>query len=568
MGKRINKIWSAKKQIWLTLVVGVIACVFALLIIAFSHREYETIPLKEHWRVTFDSIDGNGFDDVSIGDIPFSEAGKEDIIYLSTVLPKHTIAQPELSFFVSHCAVDVYLDEQLIYSYGDEIYKEDGLLGSGYFFVPLPENYEGKTLSIRLEKVRESRFKRLEDICIISAEDAMRRLVTDNFLSVIIAIFLFIMCLIEFCSVGMLIRVKKPIRSMLSVSAFSLLMSFWLCCNNKTIQLFLQDYSKITFIEYTTLYFLPIGVLSLVYGFVTKPRYKKIVRVLVYWFLVFACTAVGTQVIHVFNLPEYVEIYWGSVLLTILLLLAFMIAERNVPRVLEEKIEMSGWVIFLLFAFVETIRYCLRKNYGFSIIGNQSLLPVGALVWIVEMLVRFVLAMYRSFVNDMRHNLLVKIAYTDSLTAINNRAKCEEVLQDYNENKHPILLVNMDLNGFKEVNDIYGHGEGDRLLCIFANILQGIFGEIATVGRMGGDEFIVIMDAEMETKVEEYICRLTQKVNEYNNKEKHPYLLQFAYGYATNEGDISVTPWDVYKKADEKMYRCKREQKMKKFGER
>lgn len=562
MKKSIGEIWKSKKQVWITLLVILVACGIAMMIIAFSCKEYETISLQEHWKVTFDSVDAYAYQDVSIGNIPFQNAEKKDTITLSKVLPKNTLEQPRLLVHVSHCAIDVYLDEQHIYTYGDENYKKGALLGSGYFFVPLPEEYEGKTLSIKLRKVNESKFNYIEDTCIISAEDAMKRLVTDNLLAITITMFLFVMGLTELGGAVLLIRAKKPVRPMISVAAFSMLMATWLSCCNKTVQFFVWDYTRVTVIEYVAMYFLPIGVISIVYGFFTKPLHKKIARIAEMWFLALACTAVVTQLLHICNLTKYAAVFRASLLFAIVLAVIFMISERKVHRLMEEKIEISGLAIFFAFVFFETLRYCFKKNYDIGIVGNQSLLPVGVLIWIEAMLARFVLSVYRSFVSEMQHELLTKMAYTDSLTAISNRAKCEEVMQDYDEKKQPLLLINMDLNKFKEVNDTYGHSEGDRLLCVFANILQEIFGEIGMVGRMGGDEFIVIMDAEKEAYVEEFLYKLTQRVNAYNVSEKHPYLLQFAYGYAHNKGDISVTPWDVYKKADAKMYRCKRKQEM------
>ena len=562
MCDKIDRFWRLKRQILLTVIVVVVTCGMATLLIVFSHRDYETIPLQEHWKVTIDSRSGQEYQDVSIWDAPFDKADKKDAINLSIVLPENRFVQPELALRVSHCALDVYLDQELLYSYGEELYKNEKLLGSGYFLVPLPEDYEGKTLSIRLRKVAESKFNYMEDTCIISAGDALKRLITDNFLSVVISIFLIAMGLIELCSVFFLFQAKKPIRSMISISAFSLLMSFWMSCCNKTMQFLISDYGRLTVVEYVAMYLLPVGVISISYAFFTKPMLKKVVRVAEVWFLLLAFVAIITQALHLVNLLKYAAVFRASLLIVILLAVLFMIEERNVPRVLEEKIEISGLAIFLIFVFFETLRYCFKKNYDFLVIGNQSLLPVGVLIWIVTMLIRFTVAMYRGFVSELQQELLKKMAYTDALTALSNRAKCEEVMQDYAEKKCPILIINMDLNNFKNVNDTYGHSEGDRMLCAFANILEEVFREVATVGRMGGDEFIVIMDASKKAYVEEILHKLTQRVNEYNMTEKHPYLLQFAYGYATNEGESALTPWDVYKKADAKMYRCKRKQKI------
>ena len=130
------------------------------------------------------------------------------------------------------------------------------------------------------------------------------------------------------------------------------------------------------------------------------------------------------------------------------------------------------------------------------------------------------------------------------------------------EKKVPVLVMFIDLDRLKYINDTYGHEYGDFAIVSIAKAMLKYCDADAIAARTGGDEFIVIMDASKKAYVEEILHKLTQRVHEYNMTEKHPYLLQFAYGYATNEGESALTPWDVYKKADAKMYRCKRKQKI------
>ena len=559
----MNKNTKNKKSIWITAFVVINSCILALAVTFISHKEYETISLKDHWMVDFASDADMHEQDVALDEIPFSEAAMEDTIELSRILPENTIVQPQICLRLSHCAFDVYLDQQLIYSYGKELYEEGKLLGSGYFWIPLPEDCEGKKLSIRIKKVRESRLLQLGNTCIISAEDAQKRLVTDNFLTIVISVFLIIIAIIELGSVFLLLHIQKPIRALASISAFSFLTAVWMSCNNKTIQFLIRDYSTITMIEYIALYYMPVGVISIVYDSFHRPFHKKVMRTLEYLFLAMACVVVCLQAANVYHLPVWVGIYWRILLIAILTVVAFLFLERKRPSQLEKKIEANGLLIFLVFVLVDAL-YCIyRKNPGLVMLGKQELFPVGLLIWIEAMIVGFVLSMYHIFMSEMRHDLLMKIAYTDFLTAISNRTKCEEVLQQYEKNKASILLVNIDLNNFKQINDTYGHSEGDRALCAFANLLDEVFGKHAVVGRMGGDEFIIITEAEKKHMIEELLHHLTKRVNEYNTLERHPFRLQFAYGYATNEKDISHTPWDVYKEADAKMYECKRKQEKK-----
>lgn len=153
-----------------------------------------------------------------------------------------------------------------------------------------------------------------------------------------------------------------------------------------------------------------------------------------------------------------------------------------------------------------------------------------------------------------------KLAYTDSLTNINNRAALDSTLNKLNNNyKEKITIVSFDLNDFKYCNDTYGHHIGDELLCVFSNILKKVLGNIEFIGRMGGDEFMAIMvDIEI-LYIERKLNKIQELILEYNKKSK--YKLNISYGYSVrNIGD--TTPLiDIYKEADKNMYRFKKKYK-------
>jgi diguanylate cyclase len=86
-------------------------------------------------------------------------------------------------------------------------------------------------------------------------------------------------------------------------------------------------------------------------------------------------------------------------------------------------------------------------------------------------------------------------ANTDPLTGLLNRRALTARLAAQMEEKRPFLLALLDLDGFKPVNDRYGHGAGDGLLCAVGERLTDAAGEGAAVARMGGDEFAVILPA-------------------------------------------------------------------------
>ena len=93
----------------------------------------------------------------------------------------------------------------------------------------------------------------------------------------------------------------------------------------------------------------------------------------------------------------------------------------------------------------------------------------------------------------------------DALTGLDNRQGVEIKLQRRIDARKPFCVVMLDLNGFKQVNDTYGHEAGDDLLKQFSTELRSASRVTDVVGRWGGDEFIVVLDgnlAEAQSHVE------------------------------------------------------------------
>lgn len=96
------------------------------------------------------------------------------------------------------------------------------------------------------------------------------------------------------------------------------------------------------------------------------------------------------------------------------------------------------------------------------------------------------------------HNTLSHLAHHDALTGLPNRlllqARMEHTLERATRNQKPTALLFMDLDGFKGVNDEFGHAEGDAVLNEVAHRLVRVVRAQDTVARLGGDEFVVLLD--------------------------------------------------------------------------
>lgn len=155
-----------------------------------------------------------------------------------------------------------------------------------------------------------------------------------------------------------------------------------------------------------------------------------------------------------------------------------------------------------------------------------------------------------------------KKIYTDTLTKCNSRAACLDMLDYLEDNKkQDIMVVYMDLNRFKWVNDTYGHEKGDELLKIFAEVLMQTLGKECFVGRMGGDEFVAVLLDTTEARFLELWHQVEESLSLHSDCLGFPYQMSSSYGYATRTKGTVISLHAVMQSADRKMYEHKALQK-------
>ena len=114
---------------------------------------------------------------------------------------------------------------------------------------------------------------------------------------------------------------------------------------------------------------------------------------------------------------------------------------------------------------------------------------------IVFIVLVILLILYIVYENHTRNKELLKYAQTDALTGLYNKETTEqltdELLSEDENKKHAFLILDVDC--FKQINDIYGHAVGDIVLQKFGKLLKGTFREGDILGRIGGVECSVIL---------------------------------------------------------------------------
>jgi diguanylate cyclase (GGDEF)-like protein len=152
-----------------------------------------------------------------------------------------------------------------------------------------------------------------------------------------------------------------------------------------------------------------------------------------------------------------------------------------------------------------------------------------------------------------------RLASVDPLTGVSNRRILERQLERRTTEGSPFFLIYLDLNEFKQINDTLGHQAGDDLLKQFSGELRHSLRPTDVVGRMGGDEFAVVVDGAAGD-IQERIAHVKKRVNgDYSlatdgGKRKLP--IAAAVGIAVWKK--GVTPQELLSAADRAMYEDKK----------
>ena len=148
----------------------------------------------------------------------------------------------------------------------------------------------------------------------------------------------------------------------------------------------------------------------------------------------------------------------------------------------------------------------------------------------------------------------------DSLTSLNNRMTIDRKLQDAIRRQErgtesSLWLIALDLNDFKKINDSFGHGVGDQALIVASQAMTDVaLSARAEVGRIGGDEFIMIVEARDPNGVRSIVTELPRVMKEYSKDA--PYKLSVSIGVALFEKGMNKE--ELLEHADRRLYSVKR----------
>lgn len=205
-------------------------------------------------------------------------------------------------------------------------------------------------------------------------------------------------------------------------------------------------------------------------------------------------------------------------------------------------------ILFLLLTAACVVIIFLNKDLFHMIATQPDVRLMCIMLWLSLGLAFLFTFLDFSLVASFKHDYseLDYAVHSDPVAGIANRYSSDVLIEKYLDKPLPENMgcIMIELSNIKEINDLYGHVQGNKLIRDFSNILKLTSVDLCFVARNGGNKFIALFEEATDEKIEVFLTRIDQKV-QANNSSAGSYPIQYSYGIAFHEGEAAKTITDL-----------------------
>lgn len=490
---------------------------------------------------------------------PPNRDGKTNVWYRTMLPDNGTWRDPVIYIYSVDLITEVYIDGHQIYHYGSfDQHGQGRFEGWPWHMISLPNDFAGKMIYFRI-------FSSASDIGLWGEVKLMDRIdlfsyiinksITDlavSSLSFVIALLALIFAFIQ-----------SNRQTFLLISFFTFASSVMLFAQSQAKQLLFNAPLVWDHMAAAAYFVLPIA-MAMLFDSWYEWKFTKVIKAIWKFHLVFVIVAISSSAIGLVELSSMYTLF--DILLTLSLIIFFLITFAQVKRVNNDvKIQLASFAIFSLFLLIDmavahNILPWTRMPIAIgSLLFSITLVAVSLHHFaVVQNELKELNATLEQKVED-RTEELKRIASTDPLTTLMNRrsfyTQAEVIFQKSIRYRRNISILMLDIDHFKQFNDDYGHAVGDTVLISVANSIQHVCRETDLPARVGGEEFMILLE---ETDTDEALLiaeRLRQVISEINIP-KIETKITVSIGISNLEADTENLD-ELILRADQAMYMAK-----------
>lgn len=327
--------------------------------------------------------------------------------------------------------------------------------------------------------------------------------------------------------------------------------AIWVYSLSNTSQLFIDKTSVVAFLGYCSFFLLPL----LVTGFIlTYESFRQMLYIRILFWLEFAATTI-IFLLQLFNIEQWTNwliiVHIQVICIVVSIIIAFIKNLHN--NASEDRSIYYALMIIGAFICVDIARYYISKPTD----GMIKYSTYGLIVLLMYLTYSVIHMITTSSLQEAKNAIYRELAFTDTMTHLQNRSSYELKLTELRNNSHSTgCILIADLNNLKYINDTLGHQYGDEAITRTAALLRKCFDNIADCYRTGGDEFCIISDGSSEAHFKEQTDCFKNAVQEEALSVKYPFSVAIGYGSIDDRGID-----ECIKAVDAAMYKNKRDSK-------
>lgn len=456
--------------------------------------------------------------------------------------------------------LEVSADGEVIYTYAPEQSK---IMGKSYgkylHMIPIPPETKQLTLSVHSIFEKESAY--LRDVAIADAGmymgDLFKKALPDYSACLLMVIFGLLM---HFIGISSRKLKNSGDLNFFALGTFAILVGIWSVNDTYILQTLTQFPAFIKLMNYLCLIFIAYLPVSFTAS-ATNHRDTILLKILLVLILLNFASTILLNSLGICDLHDMLNVSQAIIVVAMFMTIYLIVRAVRHKSIGKQfaRILIIGMGTAAIGVMADLIRYKTSFN---TILGTSAFTRIGVLVFLIVVGVYLIQERNRLTI-ELEHNraeFMAKMAYTDGLTMLYNRIAFSEKENEIRSHRKICVIVQLDINNLKTVNDVYGHAEGDKHIISAAHMIRDSFATLGTCYRTGGDEFIVVVEYGDIPETENALAEMQHMIHEYNDRERPPIPLQVAYGYAKYSPSEYLLE-AAERLADQRMYERKRAMK-------
>lgn len=449
----------------------------------------------------------------------------------------------------------VFVDDRLIYEIG---YNEKTPFGSafGYLwnFIPLRDDYAGKKLTLVYTSPLKVSHMNIEGILLGNESAMFMEIVRNN-------IFLLILCAVLmiagvlYLTIRLLLQFKYPQAKWTGItylSIFFMLTVVWLFTDSDLTQFISDGRTFFYLASFYSFMILPIPFLLFKHELCSENHPSLLVLAALFSLNVIVCT-----LLYIFNIFDLIQtICTTHILMLNALLFGGWVCFREIKQKNTSMHEIAIGTVFLIIGgFISIFQYYFYStDFTFAF-------KCGLLVFVLYISVAAIKKYLLILNESISAEAYKKLAYTDSLSGLGNRhafSETVELLDEWKAKHLSIALLVFDIDNLKPVNDKFGHAKGDEMIKAVSHCLSVAFSDVGKCFRIGGDEFAAVITDVDEREIRNCLNRLQKIISIHSEESTGSIGLSIGFEYCGADDISTLSIYEIYCRADEKMYKDKR----------